>query len=106
MKILWTKTAESLLDGIYNFIQIHNNVAAIEIYNNILDESLKLAKFPQLGFIEPLLLDFSEEYRSLIVHRIYKIVYYIDNQTKKIYIVAVFDCRQKPKKLQDIVRNN
>jgi plasmid stabilization system protein ParE len=105
MKVLWTISAENQLDGIYKYIQIHNSFAAIEIYNDIVDESAMLAHFPQMGVIEPLLSEFLEEYRSLIVRRNYKIVYFIDNETT-IYIVAVFDCRQNPEKLTDIFRNN
>jgi len=105
MKVLWTFSAEKQLDRIYDFIKIQNTYAAVEIYNDIVDESAMLAHFPYMGIIEPLLSDFSEEYRSLIVRRNYKIVYYIDNEAT-IYVVAVFDCRQNPDKLKDFIRNN
>ena len=104
MKVLWTIFAENQLDRIYDYIQIQNAYAAVEIYNDIVDESAMLAHFPLMGVIEPLLSEFSEEYRSLIVRRNYKIVYYIDSEV--IYVVAVFDCRQSPGKLKEIVRNN
>ena len=58
-----------------------------------------LAHFPRIGAIEPLLSEFAEEYRFLIVRKNYKIVYCIDSETT-IYVVAVFDCRQKPEKLK------
>ena len=105
MKVLWTISAEKQLDCIYDYIQDKNTCAAIEIYNDIVDESAMLANFPLIGVVEPLLCDFSEEYRSLIVRRIYKIVYYIEGETT-IYVVAVFDCRQNPEKLKEIVRKN
>ena len=105
MKVLWTISAENQLDSIYDYIQIQNTCAAIEIYNDIVDESAMLAHFPLMGVIEPLLSEFSEGYRSLIVRRNYKIVYYIDSETI-VYVVAIFDCRQNPEKLKDIVRNN
>lgn len=105
MIVLWTEFAENQLDGIYKYIQTYNSFAAIEIYNDIVDESAVLAHFPYIGVIEPLLTEFPEEYRSLIVRRNYKIVYYIDNEAT-IYVVAVFDCRQNPDKLKDFIRNN
>ena len=105
MKVLWTKFAESQLDCIHDYIQTQNPHAAISIYNDILDASAMLAYFPQMASIEPLLSEFSEEYRSLVVHRNYKVVYYVDNETT-IYVVAVFDCRQNPETLKYIVKNN
>jgi len=104
MKVLWTKSAENQLDDIYDYLQILNTLAAVEIYNDIVDESALLAHFPFMGVIEPLISDLSEEYRSVIVRRNYKIVYFIDKTT--IYIVAIFDCRQNPEKLESIIKNN
>jgi plasmid stabilization system protein ParE len=100
MKVLWTMFAESQLDNIYDYLQSKNLQSAADIYNDILDESVMLARFPRMGAIEPLLLEFVEEYRFIIVRRHYKMVYYIDNETT-IYVVAVFDCRQKPEKLKE-----
>jgi plasmid stabilization system protein ParE len=105
MKVLWTAFAESQLDGIYDYIQTRNSRAAVEIYNDIIDESAMLGRFPKIAAIEPLLSEFPEEYRSLVVRRNYKIVYYIENETT-IYVVAVFDCRQNPDKLKYIIKNN
>ena len=105
MKVLWTEFSESQLDGIYDYIQIKNPRAAAEIYNDILDESAMLARFPRIAPIEPLLTEFPEEYRSLIVRQNYKVVYYIENEIV-IYVVAVFDCRQNPEKLKYIIKSN
>jgi plasmid stabilization system protein ParE len=105
MKVLWTKSAEDQLNGIYDYIQTRNTWAAIEIYNDIVDDSAMLELFPSMGVIEPLMSEFPEEYRYLIVRRNYKIVYYIDNEAI-IYVAAVFDCRQDPKKLKTIIKSN
>lgn len=106
MKVLWTAFAESQSDNIYDYIQrTKNPYIATDIYNNILDESAMLARFPRMAAIESLLSEFPEEYRSLVVYRNYKVVYYIDSETT-IYVVAVFDCRQNPEELKYIVKNN
>jgi len=104
MKVLWTAFAESQLDSIYDYIQTQNPYSAIDIYNDILDESAMLAYFPRMAPIEPSLSECPEEYRSMIVRRHYKLVYYIDCE-RIIYIVAVFDCRQNPEELKNIVKN-
>ena len=99
MIVFWTQYAESQLDDIFDYIQNFSFLSAVTIYNDILDESAMLAHFPRMGAVEPLLSDFPEEYRFLVVRRNYKIVYCIDNESV-IYIVAVFDCRQNPEKLK------
>ena len=105
MKVLWTAFAESQLDCIYDYIQTKNPYIAVNIYNDILNESAMLAYFPRMAAIEPLLSEFPKEYRSLVVHQNYKVVYYIDCETT-IYVVAVFDCRQNHEELKSIIKNN
>jgi len=105
MKILWTRFAESQLDEIYEYMYNKNPYIAADIYNDILDESAMLANFPQIAAIEPLLSKYKEEYRSLVVRRNYKVIYYIDSE-KTIYVVGVFDCRQNPKELKYIIKRN
>lgn len=61
-----------------------------------------LLHFPEMAQAEPLLSEFIETYRSLLVRNAYKVVYYIKNET--IFIVAVFDCRQNPEKLKKGIR--
>ena len=39
----------------------------------------RLSVFPRLGKIEPALRGLKREYRSLVVHKNYKVIYYIDD---------------------------
>jgi plasmid stabilization system protein ParE len=103
MKVLWTIFAEKQLDNIYDYIHNKSFQSAVNIYNDILDESDMLALFPRMGAIEPLLSEFPEEYRFLIVRRNYKVIYCIDSEAT-IYVVAVFDCRQNPGKLKKDIK--
>ena len=104
MKLIWTAFAAEQLERIYVFIKDKSETAAVGIYNDILDEVDSLLHFPYMASLEALLSEFAESYRSLVVRNIYKVVYYINNDT--IYIVAVFDCRQSPKKLTRILKKN
>jgi hypothetical protein len=47
-----------------------------------------------MGPIEWDLSEKDEEYRSLLVRKYFKIIYFIENEN--IYIAAVWDCRQDP----------
>ena len=98
MKLIWSEFAAEQLESIYVFIKNKSEIAAVGIYNDILDEVDSLLHFPYMAPVETLLSEFTESYRSLVVRNIYKVVYYINNDT--IYIVAVFDCRQSPEKLK------
>jgi len=103
MIIQWTQRAENQLDDIFDFIKVENEMAAIRIYNQILDEVEVLTKFPNIAPVEPLLEDEPITYRSLLVNRRYKIVYFVNDEL--IYIVAVFDCHQNPNKLKKHIEN-
>ena len=97
MKLEWTIPAAMQLENIYHFYSQKSIEAATNIYNDIIDKADNLIKFPQIAVIEPVLADYAHIYRSLIVRKLFKIVYRMDNET--IFIVAVFDCRQSPQKL-------
>ena len=96
MIIQWTEKAENQLDKIFDYIKVESKLSAIKIYNQILNEVEILTKFPNIAPIEPLLED--DFYRSLLVNRRYKVVYFVNDEI--IYIVAVFDCRQNPDRLK------
>jgi len=101
MIIQWTQKAENQLDEIFDFIKVESEISAVRIYNQILDEVEILAKFPNIAPVEPLLENEPITYRSLLVKRRYKVVYFVND--KLIYIVAVFDCRQNPDKLKKYI---
>jgi plasmid stabilization system protein ParE len=98
MKIIWLRFAGENLEDIYNALATLNAKAAAGLYNDILDEVEKLALFPEMASVESSLEKEPEMFRSLIVRRRYKVVYFIEADTIK--IVAVWDCRQDPKTLK------
>ena len=77
MKLRWMKRAVKHLDTIYDFLAKKNEQAAIKVYNEFLDTADTLLTFP------------------------YKLIYRIEKNIIK--IVAVWDCRQNPKKLKRII---
>ncbi|GHT02568.1 hypothetical protein FACS189440_05640 [Bacteroidia bacterium] len=97
MRIVILPKAEKRLDEIYNFIKINYPKAAADICNDILDEIEFLKNFPKMAAVEPILAGCTEIFRSLVVRRHYKVIYYIEDET--IYIVTIWDCRQDPKRL-------
>ena len=60
-----------------------------------------LADHPRLGKIEPLLVGRRFEYRSLVIHEHYKLIYHINDNNGVIYITDLFDTRREPKRLAE-----
>jgi plasmid stabilization system protein ParE len=100
MKIIWMEVAQQQLDVIYEFLAQHSEIAAVEIYNDIIDETDKLCIFPEMAAIEPLLKKEKYIYRSLVVRRNYKVIYRINAQTKEVIVSSIWDCRRNPKALK------
>ena len=50
-----------------------------------------------MGLVEPLLEGRNKVYRSLVIHKLYKLVYYVDEET--IYIADLWDVRRDPDRL-------
>jgi len=98
MKLYYSQRATRSLNNIYEFLCEKSSRAAAIIHNEILDEVDKLLLFPLMAHLEEELQDRKFEYRSLVVHYTYKVIYRIEEQ--KIYIVDVWDCRRDPEKLQ------
>lgn len=75
---------------------------AIDFYFQIKKNDSRLLVNPELGIVEPLLEGCRIEYRSLVVHRRYKLIYYITKAS--IRIAALWNCRQVPGKLQQLLK--
>ncbi|GHT31863.1 hypothetical protein FACS189434_02420 [Bacteroidia bacterium] len=101
MQLKWSVPATMQLENIYCFYSQRNIEAATNIYNDIIDETEMLTRFPEMAAVEPTLEDYMRKYRSLVVRKHFKVVYRIEAEF--VYIVAVFDCRQDPQKLVSAV---
>lgn len=101
MLIKWSFRALSHLEEIYSFYRDYTKSEKIasKLYNDILDEAIVLESFPLAGKIEPALEDLPICYRSLVVKKHYKIIYYISKET--VYIAAVWDCRMNPEDIMN-----
>lgn len=102
MKLIWTAFAATQLENLYRFLNNKSETAAVAVYNDILDETERLLHFAEMAPIEPLLLEFTKAYRSLVIRSTFKVVYYTTNDD--IFIVAVFDCRKNSEKLKKYIR--
>lgn len=101
-EIAWSDNAITLLDEIYYFYSKKSKSAAIRLYNKLLAAAEPLNTFPQAGPLEPLLKEYPDNFRSLVVEKHYKLIYTISPELIEIH--AVWDCRQDGWKLKEMFR--
>lgn len=98
VKIFWTNTSLIQLEKIFIFLKaIESTSYAQKVTQQIIDRTIYLKTNPYIGPKEPLLAKHKKEYHYLI-EGYYKIIYRVDNN--KVFVNAVFDCRQNPRKLK------
>lgn len=100
--IKWLPQAIALLDNIYRYYSKKSPIAAIRLYNRLLDSAEPLRVFPQAGPIEPLLQEYDCEFRSLVVEKHYKLIYTVTDRLIEIH--AVWDCRQEGWRLREMFK--
>ena len=103
MQVVWLNDAKNQLRAIVSYGQItFGELVSIRFTTEIYQTVIRLGSFPRLGKVEPLLKDRKKEYRSLVLHRHYKIIYYIDNDI--VFIAALWDTRSNPQKLSSKIK--
>lgn len=73
--------------------------AALKMNNRIMDYVRRLADNPGMGAVEPLLQGRKKPYRSLVVHKLIKLVYYVDESRQTVFIADLWDTRREPARL-------
>ena len=98
MKVLWLNRAETSMRRTEEYIlQEYGEMARNRFIQEVKSVAYLLEKMPELGHFEPLLANYKQGYRCIVINRLNKLIYYIrDNQ---ILIAAFWDCRREPKKL-------
>ena len=96
MKIHWHKRAATALHQVEEYIlQEFGERIRREFMDEVDQAVLALADMPTLGKIDPLFAHRRQTYRSIIVRRLNKVVYYVKDDT--IHIAAFWDTRREPK---------
>lgn len=100
MQIVWSELALSDLDMTLEYgVVTFGEHAAERFNNNLLDNEKRLMVNPRMGRTETLWVGQPKNFRSLVVHQHYKLLYYIEAGT--IYIAALFDTRRDLASLAD-----
>ena len=95
MKVIVQKATARQISRVYTYGEQHFGKRAAEKTHARIVEALHLlAANPRLGVAEPLLAGRKRQYRSLVVHKLFKLVYYVKDNT--LYIAALWDTRREP----------
>lgn len=103
MQIDWSRKALRELDIAIGYCEEQFGTRiALRFYQTITDFEVRLSANPSLGYPEPLLAGRSRNYRSLLVHAHFKLVYYIAEDVIK--IADLWDTRRDPDKLKKRIK--
>lgn len=92
VKVLWKPRAISHLKKQAKWYAENMGIdAADKFWNGMIAAGDLLSANPYLGKIEPILNDSEHCYRSLIQHKDYKIIYFVEDD-RQIQIVSIWHC--------------
>lgn len=83
----WQNTANKIYDE-FGFIALQKFVEQTESWQQVLSQN------PQIGGLELLLIHRKKEYRSIILSKLTKLVYFIENDC--VIIANIWDTRREP----------
>lgn len=98
MIVRWTERAKKSLHIVEDYIlQEFGEHKRTEFMTQAEQVSIQLEKFPNMGKLEPLLAHRKIPYRSYLITRKTKMIYYVDSDLQSVFISDVWDIRREPK---------
>jgi len=100
LKIFWTDFAKDELKKNFKYLKENASIRVAKNENRkIVLTTFRLKRFPEIGQIEPLLKNRTNEFRYL-VHQTYKIIYWINYDKNRVEIIDIFSTHQHPEKIK------
>ena len=97
MTLIWDEKAEESLLQISDYIYLNfGEQSETKFQQEVLHTTNQLLNNPNMCALDPLLAGRSHAYRSTIINRHSKMVYYVDETSETIRIAAFWDCRREP----------
>jgi plasmid stabilization system protein ParE len=96
MKIHWHKRAAAQLHQVEEYVlRDFGERVRQEFMDEVEQAVFSLADMPTMGKLDPLFAHRKQAYRSIIVRKLNKVVYYIKGDT--LHVAAFWDTRREPK---------
>lgn len=97
MELIWERDAYALWEDTARYIEHEfGYIAMVDFINETSNIEVQLCGNPILGIVEPLLHNKSLEYRSILLSKHNKLIYFV---TDRINIIDIWDTRREPKSL-------
>ena len=108
MKIIWKERAKDSARQAFVYCRLKfGKRIMLQFKDRLFHQTDLLSLNPLLGKRDFLLEDRRDHvYRSLLVHKHFKVVYYIDESEDTVYIVALWDVRREPREQAGDMREN
>lgn len=95
MKVIWSLKAQQSFIEIADYIfEFFGDNAKDNFRDEIFAVTKQLEKMPNLGKAEPLLISNPKSYRSIVINKHSKMVYFIENES--VYIADIWETRKEP----------
>ena len=106
MQVNWTPQAMEMADSVLRYTaQTFGKAQADKLRLSFAKIATQLESFPYTGKLDPFLADLAKEYRFILIFRTLKVIYYISD-SKQLFIVEIWNCRQSPNELKSIISNS
>jgi plasmid stabilization system protein ParE len=104
-QVKWQKRAENelyryLVKGFLEFGETTANRFAATVAH-INDD---LGKYPEIGYLEPLLKDRKKQYRARHILKRFKLIYYYAKSSDTVHVADIWDTRREPSKLASRIK--
>ena len=104
MKVVWLSKARRAFVKTASYVKEHfGEMVALDLYDEVDADNEYLARNPYMFKKEPLWGMRTIQYRSIIVKKLNKIIYRIDDEL--VTVVDFWNSRQSPKKLQKRIKD-
>lgn len=101
LEVYWLELAENKLKDIYDYYLITaNKRVAKKLVNGIVEMTMGIGKFLEIGQVEIGLKHRKQEFKYL-VSKNYKVIYWINHDLNRIEVANIFDTRQDPNKISE-----
>ena len=95
MRVIWNTEATRQLDLLLDYVGQEFGLRAMQkLYARLLSYEPLLAANPGMGRKEPLLENHPKGFRSIVVHKYCKLIYYVEEDG--IHIADLWDTRREP----------
>lgn len=100
IQIKWNRKALKQFDGAIDYgYKNFGKLVTQKFYERVMSYESLLAHNPEMGIVEIYLSHRNIAYRSLVVHKYFKLVYYIKPNKDELHIAAFWDTRREPQQL-------